>query len=108
MHKVLYVNNDGGGFADFVEIAEGTTVQQFFAERVPNGRPQDYLIRVNRQPVAADQVLQEGDRVSAGDRFGLIRFGSRTDLYLPESLVPLVTEGQTMVGGETVIAEPAT
>ena len=64
MHKVLYVNNDGGGFADFVEIAEGTTVQQFFAERVPNGRPQDYLIRVNRQPVAADQVLQEGDRVS--------------------------------------------
>lgn len=64
VHKVLYVNNDGGGFADFVEIAEGTTVQQFFAERVPNGRPQDYLIRVNRQPVAADQVLQEGDRVS--------------------------------------------
>ena len=64
MAKVLYVNNDGGGFADYVEIAEGTTVQQFFAERVPHGKPQDYLIRVNRQPVAADQVLQEGDRVS--------------------------------------------
>lgn len=64
MAKVLYVNNDGGGFADYVQIAEGTTVQQFFAERVPHGKPQDYLIRVNRQPVAADQVLQDGERVS--------------------------------------------
>ena len=64
MKKILYINNDGGGFADYVEIPEGTTVQQFFAERVPHGKPQDYLIRVNRQPAAADQVLQEGDRVS--------------------------------------------
>jgi len=62
--KVLYVNNDGGGFADYIEVPAGTTVQQFFAEQVTGGRPQDYLIRVNRQPVAADQVLQEGDRVS--------------------------------------------
>ena len=62
--KILYVNNDGGGFADYVEVAEGTTVTKFFAAQVPHGRPQDYLIRVNRQPVSADQVLQEGDRVS--------------------------------------------
>jgi len=62
--KVLYVNNDGGGFADYVEIAAETTVQQFFAQQVPKGQPQDYLIRVNRQPAASDQVLQEGDRVS--------------------------------------------
>lgn len=47
----------------------------------------------------------EGDPVRAGDRFGLIRFGSRTDLYLTPGLRPLVVEGQTMVGGETVIAE---
>ena len=62
--KVLYVNNDGGGFADHVEIADGTTVAQFFVDRVPHGRAQDYLIRVNRQPVPSDQVLQEGDRIS--------------------------------------------
>ena len=62
--KILYVNNDGGGFANHIEIAEDTTVQQLFAERVPQGRPEDYLIRVNRQPVPAGQVLQEGDRVS--------------------------------------------
>ena len=62
--KVLYLNNDGGGFADYVEIQTGTTVQQFFAERVPHGKPHDYLIRINRQPATADQVLQEGDRIS--------------------------------------------
>jgi phosphatidylserine decarboxylase len=48
--------------------------------------------------------LREGDTVRGGDRFGIIRFGSRTDLYLPEGLLPLVSVGQTMIGGETVIA----
>ena len=62
--KILYVNNDGGGFADYIDIAEGTTVAQLFVDRLPNGRVQDYLIRVNRQPVPADQMLLEGDRVS--------------------------------------------
>ena len=51
--------------------------------------------------------LREGDAVRAGARFGIIRFGSRTDLYLPQGVRPLVQEGQTMIGGETVIAAPA-
>jgi phosphatidylserine decarboxylase len=51
--------------------------------------------------------VREGDAVHAGARFGMIRFGSRTDLYLPEGVRPLITEGQTMIGGETVIAELA-
>ena len=62
--KILYINNDGSGFADHVEVAAGTTVQQFFTQRVSHSRPDDYLIRVNRLPVSADQILQEGDRVS--------------------------------------------
>ncbi|MGC1411115.1 MAG: phosphatidylserine decarboxylase, partial [Acetobacteraceae bacterium] len=49
--------------------------------------------------------LREGDTVHAGQRLGIIRFGSRADLYLPEGVRPLVAVGQTMVGGETVIAE---
>ena len=48
-----------------------------------------------------------GDALLAGERFGIIRFGSRTDLYLPEGVKPLVVVGQKMVGGETVIAELA-
>jgi sulfur carrier protein ThiS len=62
--KVLFINNDGGGFADHVEVASGTTVRQLFQQQVPSGKADSYLIRVNRQPVASDQVLQEGDRVS--------------------------------------------
>jgi phosphatidylserine decarboxylase len=51
--------------------------------------------------------LREGDSVQAGQRLGIIRFGSRADLYLPEGVRPLVAVGQTMIGGETVIAELA-
>ena len=40
-----------------------------------------------------------------GERFGLIRFGSRLDVYLPEGVEPIVALGQTMVAGETVLAE---
>jgi hypothetical protein len=62
--QILFINNHGGGFADHVQISEGTTVNAFFAERVPNARAEDYLIRVNRLPASADQVLQPNDRVS--------------------------------------------
>ena len=51
--------------------------------------------------------VREGETMTAGARFGIIRFGSRTDLYLPHGVAPLVSVGQTMVGGETVIAEIA-
>jgi len=48
---------------------------------------------------------KQGDRFRAGERFGIIRFGSRVDLYLPPGLSPLVAVGQYMIGGETVIAD---
>jgi phosphatidylserine decarboxylase len=46
----------------------------------------------------------EGAFFNTGERFGIIRFGSRTDLYLPQGIEPLVSVGQTMIGGETVLA----
>ena len=54
--------------------------------------------------------IKPGQAISAGERFGHIRFGSRTDLYLPEGARLLVAPGQRMIGGETVMAElaPAT
>jgi hypothetical protein len=62
--KILWINNDGAGFADYLNVQEGITVQELFGQQMAGAKPQDYLIRVNRQPVAADQVLHEGDRVS--------------------------------------------
>ena len=61
--KILFINNDGGGFCDEIHVEPGTTVEALFEQQL-KGEPRDYLIRVNRQPVAAGQVLQEGDRVS--------------------------------------------
>jgi phosphatidylserine decarboxylase len=49
--------------------------------------------------------VKEGQSIGAGERFGLIRFGSRVDVYLPEGTRPLVAEGQTSLAGETVIAD---
>ena len=48
---------------------------------------------------------KEGDYLGRAERFGLIRFGSRLDIYLPEGAVCKVAIGQTMIAGETVIAE---
>ncbi|MEC7762087.1 MAG: phosphatidylserine decarboxylase [Pseudomonadota bacterium] len=49
--------------------------------------------------------VQEGDTLTTGARFGLIRFGSRLDVYMPEGVEPMVALGQTMIAGESVIAE---
>jgi phosphatidylserine decarboxylase len=48
---------------------------------------------------------REGQAYKAGERFGLIRFGSRVDVYLDDGMVPLVVTGQRCIAGETVIAE---
>ncbi len=66
--KILFLNHDGGGFADHIDIEEGMTVETLFEARMKDARPEDYLIRVNRQPVTAGQQLQEGDRVSITPR----------------------------------------
>jgi len=50
-------------------------------------------------------TVDEGQEVVAGQRFGLIRFGSRTDVYLPEAWSVLALVGQRVVGGETVVAD---
>jgi phosphatidylserine decarboxylase len=49
--------------------------------------------------------VHEGDSVGAGERIGLIRFGSRVDVYLPPGKTPLISVGQLAVGGETVLAD---
>ena len=72
--------------------------------RLPDGRP---LGCVQIAGLVARRILpfvKEGDALVAGERFGLIRFGSRLDVYLPEGAALLVAEGQTMIAGETVLA----
>lgn len=76
----------------------------------------NYLIRANgnNQIYGVTQIaglvarrivpqVKEGDRLEKAERFGLIRFGSRLDVYLPEGVKPAVRIGQTTVSGETVL-----
>jgi len=49
--------------------------------------------------------LEEGRSIRAGERFGLIRFGSRLDVYLPDGVQPFVSVGQRAIAGETVLAD---
>lgn len=51
--RVLFINNDGGGFADHIEIEPGTTVQALFQQRLKSARAQDYLIRVTQQAASS-------------------------------------------------------
>ena len=77
------------------------------AVRIPDGR--DYAV-VQIAGLIARRILcdvREGSQLRSGERFGIIRFGSRTDLYLPEGVRPIVEVGQTMIGGETVMADLA-
>ena len=62
--RVLFINNNGAGFADYIDIQDSTTVEAFFADRMPRCDEADYLIRVNRQPVPRDYMLQENDRIT--------------------------------------------
>ncbi len=75
------------------------------AIRLPDGRE---MAVVQIAGLIARRILcdvRQGDAVRAGERFGIIRFGSRTDIYLPEGIEPLVSVGQIMIGGETVVAQ---
>ena len=62
--QLLYINNDEGGFADNIHVRDGIRVEEFFRDKMPGSKPEDYLIRVNRQPVSRDYVLQDGDRIT--------------------------------------------
>ena len=66
--RLMSINNDGAGFADDIDVEAGITVATLFERQIPQGKPEDYLIRVNRQPVTSDTVLQEGDRLSITPR----------------------------------------
>lgn len=72
---------------------------------LPDGRD---LVFVQIAGLVARRILCElkpGQTVRGGERYGLIRFGSRCDVYLPKGTEPLVCVGQKMVAGETVLAD---
>jgi phosphatidylserine decarboxylase len=83
---------------------------------IHNERQEALLTMENGKQVAFAQIagliarrivceLKEDQEVKAGETFGIIRFGSRMDVYLPKGVNPLVAVGQTMIAGESIIAD---
>ena len=81
--KVLLINNDGAGFADTIEVAECASVSPLFNDRLPGRKAGDYLIRVNRLPTTADQLLQPIASAS-------LRRRSKVQPQSPDSLAPRI------------------
>ncbi|MEO1045343.1 MAG: phosphatidylserine decarboxylase [Pseudomonadota bacterium] len=90
--------------ADLDKASEDNERQHFLVER-------DDGVRIGFTQIAGlvarriVSFVKEGDIVAVGQRIGLIRFGSRVDIFLPKGTLPRVVKGQRTVAGETVIAE---
>jgi len=82
--------------------------RQSAAMRLPDGRDLAFIQIAGLIARRIKCDLTVGQTVRAGERFGIIRFGSRTDVYLPFGYAPTVAVGERVYGGVTVLAEPAT
>lgn len=90
--------------ADLDKAAEANERQSLLVE-TEDGKE---IVVVQIAGLVARRILcfvHEGQDMQAGERFGLIRFGSRCDVYLPKGSVPLVSVGQSAIAGETVLAD---
>lgn len=102
--KVVDVFRETGGFAPAMKAAAEHNVACYTVLETPRGR----VAVAQRTGLVARRIVnrtQPGAIVAKGERYGLIRFGSRTDVYLPaDSADALVAPGERVVGAETVIA----
>lgn len=100
--KLAYIK--GKFFNATLDKASKDNERQLLAMRTESGKE---IAFVQIAGLIARRILcfaKEGQQYQAGERFGLIRFGSRLDVYLPTDIEPQVCVGQTMIAGETVIA----
>ena len=104
--KIVKMHYRPGAFVDVsLDKESENNERQELALETASGKK---IIFVQIAGLVARRILtfvKEGDSVKAGERFGLIRFGSRLDVYLPKGTAVRVIEGQTAVAGETVLAD---
>lgn len=100
--KTSYIK--GKFFNATLDKASKDNERQLLAMKTDSGKD---IAFVQIAGLVARRILcfaKKGTAYKAGERFGLIRFGSRLDVYLPEGIEPQVCLGQTMIAGETIIA----
>ena len=104
--KVIEINYRPGKFFNAsLDKASVDNERNSLVLQIPDGRQ---IVVVQIAGLVARRIVsfvKPKQTLRIGQRFGLIRFGSRVDIYLPTGVQPLVCLGQTMVSGETVIAD---
>ncbi len=104
------------GKIERIAYRSGTFINADLDKASEDNERNSFLIATERGRIGVVQIaglvarrivcfVREGATVGAGERIGMIRFGSRVDIYLPEGVRLLVAEGQTAIAGETVIAD---
>jgi phosphatidylserine decarboxylase len=104
------------GKVERIVYHEGAFLSADLDKASENNERNSLVISVNKTRIGVVQIaglvarrivcfVREGVSVGAGERIGMIRFGSRLDVYLPDGVRPLVAEGQTAIAGETIIAD---
>jgi phosphatidylserine decarboxylase len=104
------------GRIEKIEYKPGTFINADLDKASENNERNSFVISTGTTRIVVVQIagliarrivcfVRQGASLRAGERIGMIRFGSRVDVYLPEGVRPLIAEGQTAVAGETVIAD---
>jgi phosphatidylserine decarboxylase len=104
------------GRIEKIAYKAGTFINAELDKASENNERNSFLISTGQSRIAVVQIagliarrivcfVREGASVGVGERIGMIRFGSRVDVYLPDGVRPLVAEGQNAIAGETVIAD---
>jgi len=106
------------GFIKKIKYFHGKFINASFNKSSENNERNIILIeKDNKDIILVTQIagliarrivceINENQEVKKGHRFGIIKFGSRVDIYIPTTYKPLVTVGQNVIGGETIIANP--
>ena len=104
--KIVAVEYKQGKFlnADLDKASEDNERQSFVVEHAKSGNKIAFVQIAGLVARRIKGFVNVGDVLTAGERFGLIRFGSRVDVYLPKGVKPQVALGQTMIAGQSVIA----
>jgi len=104
--KIIAVEYKTGKFfnADLDKASQDNERQSFIMEH-KSGTKVAFVQIAGLVARRIKAFAQPDDVLSVGERFGLIRFGSRVDVYLPKGVKPTVAIGQTVVGGESIIAD---
>lgn len=104
--KILSINYHKGKFVNAaLDKASVDNERNEILMEMKNG---DKIIFTQIAGLIARRIVcdvKEDQAVKAGERYGIIRFGSRVDVYLPKGVKPIVFEGQRVIGGETIIAD---